>query len=131
MSEFKIGDIVGRISYGCDVFFTIVDIRDEGEHRTVTLKGMSYRIEADAPESDLELQPEQKIIEYRNKCLQLAETIPIADIPQDMSVIAEQSGASSEEISASSEQQLSATKMISQASDELSKIAEELNNEAI
>jgi spore coat assembly protein len=73
MTELKVGDIVGRKSYGCDVFFKVVDIREENGVRIVTLKGISYRIEADAPEADLELQPEQKVSEYRSKCMQMAE----------------------------------------------------------
>lgn len=68
MSGLKVGDIVARRSYGCDVFFKVADIRNDGEEDIVTLKGISYRIEADAPESDLELQSEQKVSDYRNKC---------------------------------------------------------------
>ena len=73
MDQLKIGDIVGRKSYGCDVLFKVVNISEANGARIVTLKGISYRIEADAPENDLELQPEQKVAEYRNKCMRLAE----------------------------------------------------------
>ena len=73
MSNFKIGDIVARKSYGCDVFFKIVDIKNSEGRNVLTLKGISYRIEADAPESDLELQPEHKVSEYRDKCCRLAD----------------------------------------------------------
>lgn len=73
MAELKIGDIVARKSYGCDVFFKVSDITTNGTEKIVTLKGISYRIEADAPESDIELQPENKVIEYRNRCCRLAE----------------------------------------------------------
>jgi spore coat assembly protein len=73
MAELKIGDIVARRSYGCDVFFKVADITSNGTEKIITLKGISYRIEADAPESDLELQPENKVAEYRNKCCILAE----------------------------------------------------------
>lgn len=69
----KVGDIVARRSYGCDVFFKVSDIAGNGTEKMITLKGISYRIEADAPESDLELQPENKVAEYRNKCCRLAE----------------------------------------------------------
>lgn len=72
MSQLKIGDIVARKSYGYDVFFKIVDIVDNGTENIITLKGISYRIEADALESDLELQPENKVREYRNKCMRCA-----------------------------------------------------------
>ena len=68
MSEIRIGDIVARKSYGYDVFFKVVDIRSDGTENIVTLKGISYRIQADAPESDLELQSDRRINEYRDKC---------------------------------------------------------------
>jgi spore coat assemly protein len=73
MGELKIGDIVARKSYGCDVFFKVVEIKSEGGENIITIKGISYRIEADAPESDLELQPENKVNEYRDKCMRVAE----------------------------------------------------------
>lgn len=73
MSSLKIGDIVARKSYGYDVFFKVVNITEAEGDRTITLKGISYRIEADAPESDLELQPENKIREYREKSCRVAE----------------------------------------------------------
>lgn len=73
MDQFKIGDIVARKSYGCDIFFKVVNISKAAERNIITLKGISYRIEADAPESDLELQPEQKINEYRARCCRAAE----------------------------------------------------------
>lgn len=73
MGELKTGDIVARKSYGYDVFFKVVDITDNGGENIVTLKGISYRIEADAPESDLELQPDNKVCEYRDRCCRVAE----------------------------------------------------------
>jgi len=73
MSELKIGDIVARKSYGFDVFFKVVEIAEVDGERIATLKGISYRIEADAPESDLELQQENKVIEYREKSYRVAD----------------------------------------------------------
>lgn len=73
MGEFKIGDIVARKSYEYDVFFKIVDIVKSENESIVKIKGISYRIEADAPESDLVLQPEHKVNEYRDKCMRSAE----------------------------------------------------------
>lgn len=73
MSDFRIGDIVARKSYGYDVFFKITDITEKDGERIITLKGISYRIEADAPESDLEIQPESKVREYRDRCCREAE----------------------------------------------------------
>jgi spore coat assembly protein len=73
MSELKIGDIVARKSYGCDIFFKVVDITQIGTERVITLKGISYRIKADAPESDLEVQPENRVREYRDICCRKAQ----------------------------------------------------------
>lgn len=71
--DFKIGDIVARKSYGCDVFFKIIDISETEGGNIFTLKGISYRIEADAPEDDLEKQPESKVREYKERSFRMAE----------------------------------------------------------
>ncbi|MDA3733293.1 sporulation peptidase YabG [Niameybacter massiliensis] len=47
-----VGDYVVRISYNRDVLFKVLEIRPDG---IVKLKGISYRIIADAPIEDLEL----------------------------------------------------------------------------
>ena len=83
MSEIKIGDIVARKSYGYDVFFKVVDISEKDGERILALKGISYRIEADAPESDLELQPEGRVREYRDRSWREAERT-VADRMNDM-----------------------------------------------
>ncbi len=83
MSGLKVGDIVARKSYGYDIFFKVIDITEADGERVLTLKGISYRIEADAPESDLELQPENKVREYRDKCCHDAETC-VADRMQEV-----------------------------------------------
>lgn len=49
---FNVGDYVVRISYNKDIMFRIVNVL---AHNTVKLKGVSYRILADAPMSDLEM----------------------------------------------------------------------------
>lgn len=48
----QVGDYVVRISYNRDVLFKVLEIKSDG---TVKLKGISYRIIADAPMEDLEL----------------------------------------------------------------------------
>lgn len=48
----EVGDYVVRISYNRDVLFQVIDITPKG---IAKLKGMSYRIIADAPLNDLEL----------------------------------------------------------------------------
>lgn len=73
MDELKIGDIVARKSYGFDIFFKVTEIKEVDGQRLVTLKGISYRIEADAPETDLELQAVNKVREYRDKCCRIAQ----------------------------------------------------------
>lgn len=61
MPELNIGDIVARKSYGQDILFKVADIIVEGDRRIVVLKGICYRIEADAPEDDLIVQSDQEI----------------------------------------------------------------------
>lgn len=75
MGELKVGDIVARKSYGYDVFFKVVDIRNDGSENIVTLKGISYRIEADAPQSDLVVQSDQQVREYRSQCNRIVERV--------------------------------------------------------
>ena len=57
MSEIKIGDLVARKSYKCDILFKVVDIINQSGKETVyILKGVNMRILVDAPGEDLELQ---------------------------------------------------------------------------
>ncbi|HOJ10864.1 MAG TPA: sporulation peptidase YabG [Clostridiales bacterium] len=67
MGNVKVGDIVARNSYGCDIFFKVVEIKSDGKQNIITLKGITYRIQADAPESDLIVQSDANVREYRNK----------------------------------------------------------------
>ena len=77
MGGFKIGDIVARKSYGGDILFKVAGFMnaDSGctetgsadTDRLICLKGINYRLEADAPERDLELQSGIKIAEYIKK----------------------------------------------------------------
>ncbi|NLD45654.1 MAG: hypothetical protein GX660_00450 [Clostridiaceae bacterium] len=64
MVELKLGDVVARKSYGSDILFKVVDIRKDGDMEIVVLKGICYRLEADAPKSDLIIQSETCINEY-------------------------------------------------------------------
>jgi len=68
MPEIKIGDIVARKSYGSDTKFKVADIQEvrNGE-RILTLKGVNFRIEADSPESDLELVSDKEAERLRFK----------------------------------------------------------------
>lgn len=62
----KIGDIVTRKSYGGDILFRIVDIKPVEKENVLILKGVSYRIEADAPESDVVIPSENRMSDQRN-----------------------------------------------------------------
>lgn len=50
----EIGDLVVRKSYGKDITFKIMDIKDIEGKRLYMLKGINLRIIADSPEEDLE-----------------------------------------------------------------------------
>lgn len=61
--EIRKGDIVGRISYGKDILFYVDRIIKEKKHGKAyaILKGIQYRIEADAPLEDLEKIEKEQI----------------------------------------------------------------------
>lgn len=54
----KIDDIVVRKSYGKDITFKIIDVRENDDNIIYTLKGINLRIIADSPEEDLEIVPD-------------------------------------------------------------------------
>lgn len=54
MSQIKKGDIVGRISYGKDIFFKVKKIIKVDDISIAILKGIFDRVEANSPLSDLE-----------------------------------------------------------------------------
>jgi spore coat assemly protein len=83
MSQLEVGSIVARKSYGKDIFFKVVDIRETNGGSIAVLKGISYRIEADAPESDLEIQSDQNVKEYRRAAFRQSE-IKTRQIANDM-----------------------------------------------
>lgn len=69
MQTINIGDIVARKSYGSDILFKVV-AKEEIENKTnYILKGICYRLEADALESDLILQSEKRVREYTRNTL--------------------------------------------------------------
>ena len=62
---FRKGDIVGRKSYGKDILFVVEKIiRTNNNFSYAILKGLTYRIEADSPTSDLELISREKVNEH-------------------------------------------------------------------
>ncbi len=72
--ELKIGDIVARKSYGSDILFKVTNIKKSGSENIITLKGISYRIEADAPEADLVIQSDQRIYEHQRSMSRMIES---------------------------------------------------------
>lgn len=70
MSQFKKGNIVGRISYNKDVLFEITNIiKTSNNKKIIILKGITERIEADSPEEDLEIM-NKRIVEDKIKKLE-------------------------------------------------------------
>jgi spore coat assemly protein len=67
MVDLKVGDIVARKSYGGDIYFKVTDIREEDGQRIILLRGLSYRIEADAPENDLVVVEDEKVTDYNSR----------------------------------------------------------------
>ncbi|MDD4504707.1 MAG: sporulation peptidase YabG [Clostridiaceae bacterium] len=62
--DIKIGDIVARKSYGYDILFKVHDIAAGKEgSRIIFLKGLNYRLFADAPEYDIVKVPMSKVNE--------------------------------------------------------------------
>lgn len=60
----KVGDIVARKSYSFDILFKVYDIAvNKDGSRTIYLKGLNYRLVADAPESDLVIMPMNRVNE--------------------------------------------------------------------
>ena len=62
MSKIKKGDVVGRLSYGKDILFTVEKIiKAKNGMQLAILKGITVRVEADAPIDDLELIQKQEV----------------------------------------------------------------------
>jgi spore coat assembly protein len=65
----KIGDIVTRKSYGGDIYFRVDNIvGDQGQERAV-LRGLVYRLCADAPLKDLERKDQITVDLHRKENL--------------------------------------------------------------
>ena len=61
--DIKVGDLVGRRSYGCDIVFRVHEIKHQNDKYIIILKGLNLRIIADAPEADIIKLPPSKINE--------------------------------------------------------------------
>jgi len=63
VKEIRIGDVVTRKSYGGDIFFRVDDI----DHNTCMLRGLFFRLCADAPLEDLEKKNPLEINSHRKE----------------------------------------------------------------
>ena len=61
MKKIRKGDIVGRISYGKDILFIVNRILECNDRKIAILKGLTLRIEADAPIEDLVIMDKTRI----------------------------------------------------------------------
>lgn len=68
----EVGDYVVRISYNRDILFKVLEIKPNG---IVKLKGISYRVIADAPLSDLELAGGMRFTSKENDLMEQIQTI--------------------------------------------------------
>ena len=59
MREIRKGDIVGRKSYGKDIYFVVSHIIEKTNEKVAILNGLVERIEADSPIYDLEIIPKE------------------------------------------------------------------------
>ncbi|MCX8129461.1 MAG: sporulation peptidase YabG [Clostridia bacterium] len=74
MYEFQIGDLVARKSYGGDIHFTITDIDALNRSKAVfLLKGLYYRIEADAYSDDLIKSDSKSALSHMNRYMHIVK----------------------------------------------------------
>jgi spore coat assemly protein len=71
--DIKIGDIVARKSYKCDLLFRVIDIKEKGEEKEAILYGEDVRLIADAPCSDLVIIDDREQQERKKKEIELIE----------------------------------------------------------
>lgn len=88
MYDFQIGDIVARRSYGFDIAFKISDILESRSEKTrYVLRGLLYRIVADAPQYDLVKQNPNVMSLYMHRSVAFAKRRPFrAKMLRNMSV---------------------------------------------
>ena len=83
--KIKKGDIVGRISYGKDVFFIVDNIlKTRLNNEFAVLKGLNIRIMADSPTEDLELISEKEVLDsIKRSDIYLEDRIKLSKIKID------------------------------------------------
>lgn len=71
--EVKLNDIVGRVSYNCDILFRVIRIKNEQQKKIAVLLGEDVRLIADAPFNDLVKVDENKQREVAKQYRSLEE----------------------------------------------------------
>lgn len=71
--EVQKNQIVGRISYQCDLLFRVIDIKEIDGEQTAILYGEDYRLIADAPLDDLVFMDDQEQMKRSSACRDLEE----------------------------------------------------------
>ncbi|WP_449621626.1 sporulation peptidase YabG [Robertmurraya sp. Marseille-Q9965] len=66
-------DIVGRISYKCDILFRVIDIKEENGQKIAVLYGEDFRLIADAPYEDLLVIDQSKRMQLTREFRSLEE----------------------------------------------------------
>ncbi|NLJ99822.1 MAG: sporulation peptidase YabG [Clostridia bacterium] len=69
MVKIKTGDIVGRKSYGSDIFFCVKEIYEKDNGEFAFLKGLDVRLLADSPLHDLEKKDPTEILDYKHETI--------------------------------------------------------------
>ena len=69
VQSIKIGDIVTRKSYGGDIYFRVDDIVGDQGQECAVLRGLVYRLCADAPLNDLESKDRIAVAVHRKENL--------------------------------------------------------------
>jgi spore coat assembly protein len=67
LDDIKIGDIVTRKSYGGDIYFKVDNIVGERGEERAMLRGLAYRLCADAPLNDLERKDQLAVEGHRKE----------------------------------------------------------------
>lgn len=65
--DVKVGDIVARKSYNCDLLFRVIDVKEKNGEREAILHGENVRLIADAPCSDLVIIDEREQQERKKR----------------------------------------------------------------
>lgn len=79
-------DIVGRISYKCDVLFRVIDIKEENGQKIAVLYGEDFRLIADAPCEDLLVIDQTKRMEL-SRAFQTLEEQSFKLFQQDINLL--------------------------------------------